>query len=302
LSPDPDLRQRPRRHPWSRRALVRTLETGARALAGRAWYRRRHLSAGGLAVRREEIAVEGLPPAFERFRVVQLSDLHAGPFVRRGDLAGAVERCNSLGPDVVALTGDFVTHSVDEAPLILDDLALLRAREARLAVLGNHDYRGRREGELVAALEARGIRTLRNASHRIERDGGAVIFVGIEDLEEGRVIDLDAARADVRDGDVEIVLCHNPHGARRIARRGCAAVLSGHTHGGQVDLPLLRRAGPVHPGARIELGTSVLIVSRGLGAIGLPLRVGAPSELVVIELVGAAIESAGDIEAPRRTA
>lgn len=281
---DLELRQRPRRHPWARRALVRALETGARVAAGRAWYRRRHLSRAGLGIRRERLEVEALPASFEGFRIVQLSDLHAGPFLRRGDLREAVELTNELAPDVVALTGDFVTHGIDEARLILDDLALLRAADARLAVLGNHDYRGRREHELVDELARRGIRTLRNAAHRVERSGGAVGFVGVEDLEEGRVIDAAAAREQLRDGDIEIVLCHNPLGAPALARPGCVAVLSGHSHGGQVDLPLIRRAGPIHPGARIELGSTALIVSRGLGAIGLPWRVGAPSELVVVEL------------------
>jgi uncharacterized protein len=271
-----------------RRALVRVLETAARVAAGRALYRRRHLRRPGLRVRRERLEVEGLPRSFEGFRIVQLTDLHAGPFVRRGDLREAVELCNGLEPDVIVLTGDFVTHTIDEAPLILDDLAGLRAREARLAVLGNHDYRGRREQVLVDALAQRGIRTLRNAAHRVERSGGAVAFVGVEDLEEGKVIDAEAARRELRDGDVEIVLCHNPLGGPAFARPGCAAVLSGHSHGGQVDLPLIRRAGPIHPGVRIELGSTALIVSRGLGAIGLPLRVGAPTELVQVDLAARA--------------
>jgi len=90
----------------------------------------------------------------------------------------------------------------------------------------------------------------------------------------------------VQAGDVEIVLCHNPRGASAIAGAGCTAILSGHTHGTQVDLPLLRRLGPQHPGLRLELGPTTLIVSRGLGVVAVPLRVGVPAEVVYVRLEG----------------
>ena len=111
-----------------------------------------------------------------------------------------------------------------------------------------------------------------------------MVITGLEDLEEGRVVDVAAARKDLRSGDTEIMLCHNPRGARVLARQGCAAILSGHTHGTQVDLPWLRSLGPDHPGLRVEFGRTSLIVSRGLGVVGAPLRINAPAEVVVVEL------------------
>jgi uncharacterized protein len=105
------------------------------------------------------------------------------------------------------------------------------------------------------------------------------------------VIDVAAARAGVRPGDVELVLCHNPAGAQRLARHGCAAVLSGHTHGHQVDLPLIRRAAPRHPGDRVQRAGTACITSRGLGALGVPLRVRARPELVLLELARAPDEA-----------
>jgi predicted MPP superfamily phosphohydrolase len=278
------LRQPPRRHTLVRRAAVRASESLAVALGGRALYRRRWLSRARVGVREEAIAVRDLPRSLELFSIVHLSDFHAGAFVRRGDLTQVVDVANELQADLAAVTGDFATHGWRDALEIADDLGRLRARHGALAVFGNHDYRGRREGEIARELAARGIEVLRNSARRIERDDGALAVVGVEDLEEGRAIDLAAARALVREADVEIVLCHNPLGAAAIARPRCAAILSGHTHGCQVDLPLLRRAGPVHPGARVALGPTRLIVNRGLGVIAVPWRSGAPTEIVRVVL------------------
>lgn len=279
-----DLRQAPRRFSLARRATVRAIEGLSLALGGRALYRRRHLTPPGLVVRVERVMHPELPAGLDGFRVVQLSDIHAGPFIRRGDLARVVSEVERLAPDLIVITGDLITHRMEEAELILDDIARLRAPHGVCAVFGNHDYRGRREGEIERRWSARGVEFLRNRGRRLEVAGGALCVVGVEDLEEGRVVDLAAARAVARPEDFELVLCHNPRGAPACARPRCLAVLSGHTHGGQLDLPWLRSAGPAHPGLRIDLGGTVVLVSRGLGSIGLPLRIGVPTELVVLEL------------------
>jgi len=273
-----DVRQTPRRHGRIRLGAARLAECACAALGGRAYYRARYLAPGRLVVRSEIARVPGLPASLAGFSVVQISDLHGGSFVGPGDLAHLVEVASALEPDVIALTGDFVTHHAGEVERIAADLARLRARAGVYAVFGNHDYRGRQEARIAAALP--GVRFLRNACARIERGGAHVALVGIEDLEEGRVVDLELARAGSAPGDVEIVLCHNPLGARAIARTGCAAILSGHTHATQVDLPVLRRLGPKHPGLRVILGDTLLVTSRGVGAVGVPLRIGAPAEIV----------------------
>ena len=274
----------PRRYGGARIALCKVLERGCARLGGRAFYRRRSLAPGRFRVRRETVAVPGLPPGLEGFRVAQLSDLHAGPFLGEGDLAPVVAAANALEPDACALTGDFITSRWDEALLVLADCAALESRHGTFAVFGNHDYHGRREDLIEAAFQSAGIRFLRNRCARIETGAGALALVGLEDLEESRRIDLAGARAGVRPGDVELVLCHNPAAAAELARPGCAAILAGHTHGGQIDLPLARRLGPPHPGDRLGLGSTQLIVSRGLGALVLPLRVRSPAEVVLVEL------------------
>lgn len=285
-SKNQDPRRPPRRFSNARIRAFAALERGARALGGRAHYRRRHLAAGRFGLREERLEVAALPSGLEGLCVVHLSDLHAGPFLGPGDLSDVVRAANDQGPDLVFLTGDLVTHGWQDALSVLDDLGGLRPRLATLAVFGNHDYRGREEGKIEQAFAARGIRFLRNAGWLHDSGAGRLAVVGLEDLEEARWIDVQAARAGTEEAEVELVLSHNPWGGPLMASERCAAVFSGHTHGGQVDLPLARGLGPAHPGSRVRLGSTTLIVSRGLGCIGLPLRVGAPSELVVARLAG----------------
>ncbi|MFN0242657.1 MAG: metallophosphoesterase [Planctomycetota bacterium] len=280
-------RATPRRFSPLRLAFFRSVEHVSASLGGRAFYRWWHLRTGRFRMREETIAVRGLPREWHGYTIAQLSDFHGGSFVRAGDLRDVVASVNRIQPDLCVLTGDFVTHRWDESLGVLADCAGLRARDGVFGVFGNHDYRGRLEGRIADAYSARGIRMLRNEGVRIRRGDASLALVGLEDLEEARAIDPDAARAGLSDCDVEILLCHNPSAARALAHERCAVILSGHTHGGQIDLPLLRRLGPPHPGARVRLGATTLVVSRGLGVVGFPLRVGSPAEVVVVRLVRA---------------
>lgn len=223
-----------------------------------------------------------LPAEFEGFTIAQLTDLHAGPFLGRGGLRSVVESVNRREVDLVALTGDFVTHHWSEAEFIADDLAKLESREGSFAVFGNHDYKDRMEERIESAYPA--VRFLRNSGVRIERGVHSLALLGLEDLEEGKVIDLKAAQASAGRTDVALAMCHNPHGGTFLAEAGMRVVLSGHTHGTQVDLPFLRRLGPPHPGLRVELGETTLIVSRGLGVVGIPWRFRSPAEVVYVIL------------------
>lgn len=284
-----DLRIPARRHSNLRLGTVRLAMQTAALLGGRRFYRRRYLRPGRFVLREEPIPVPRLPAELEGFTIAQLSDLHAGPFLRGGDLADVVQAVNQRAPDVCVLTGDYITDAWHEALLVLDDLARLDSREGSFAIFGNHDYRGRCEGRIASAFAERGIRFLRGACVRMQRAGSAVALVGLEDLEEAKQgVEPHVARADVRAGDVEVCLCHNPAGGPALARPGCAAVLSGHTHGRQIDLPWVRKQGPPHPGTRVALGPTTLIVNRGLGVIGVPLRYRAPAEVVFARLTRAA--------------
>ncbi len=155
------------------------------------------------------------------------------------------------------------------------------------AVFGNDDYCNGAEGRIAEELARAGVRFLRNESVRLDCGRGVLAIVGVEDLQEGRRVDLDAARAGLEIGDVEVLLCHNPQGAPLFARPSCALVLSGHAHGAQIDLPLLRNLGPPHHGPRLPFGKTTSITSRGLGVVALPLRLRARAEVVIVSLCAA---------------
>ncbi|MFT7487359.1 MAG: putative MPP superfamily phosphohydrolase, partial [Candidatus Paceibacteria bacterium] len=244
----------------------------------------RFLAAGRFHERRETILVADLPAGLEGFTIAQLSDLHAGPFLGEGDLQHVVRRINELQVDLVALTGDYITHHVTDAFCLAPDLGALRSRHGTFAVFGNHDYRGRREQEIVDCFGAAGVRFLRNEGVRLDSKDGVLHLAGVEDLEEAKQIDPAAARASMRPGDVGVLLCHNPAGAAQLAREDCALMLSGHTHGGQLNHPLIPKLGPRHPGNRVQHAETTCIVSRGLGVIAIPFRIQAPAELVLISL------------------
>lgn len=279
----------PRRFSRARIRLFLAVDRLARLCGGRAFYRARYLAPGRLVLRHEDVHVRDLPRWLDGYRLGVVSDVHGGTFVGPGDLAHAVALLARSEPHVVCVLGDFFVDVPEEAARVTGDLARLAAPDGVFGVFGNHDYRGRREHELVAALP--NVRFLRNDGVRVTRAGEprALALVGIEDPEEGKVVDVTRARAAARPGDVEVALVHHPRAAPAFARagpsgRGAHLVLAGHTHGTQVDLPLLRRLGPAHPGLRVHLGGTTLLVCRGLGVIGVPLRVGAPAEVLCVTL------------------
>lgn len=278
----------PRRFSRFRIAVFATIERICVLLGGRHFYRWRYLSPKRLGVRDIELPIPAGAAALDGLVIAHLSDIHAGPFLAKGDLGAVVDLIEQRRPDVVCWTGDYVTHGIHNVQPVIPELRRCVGKLGTFAVFGNHDYKKRREWEMTAALEPDGWTFLRNSSHQLEVNGGTVAFAGIEDPEEGKVVDVAAAMAEARSADLVIALSHGPRGAPAFAEYGVAAVLSGHTHGSQVDLPFLRDLGPAHPGLRIELGSTTVLVSRGLGVVGMPLRTGVPAEVSFVTLRAAA--------------
>lgn len=222
---------------------------------------------------------------------MQLSDIHHGLYMRLEEVERAVELANRLEPDLVALTGDFVTASPRYIRPVARALGHLRARLGCFAVLGNHDHRVGADA-VTAALEAHGVQVLRNRHERLRRNGSSLTVAGVDDIGYGHD-DLPCALRGMDPASPAILLCHNPAVLPLAAASGVDLVLSGHTHGGQVDLPRLRSFVRTR-GLRIPLrhgweqvGATQIYISRGLGTVVFPLRVQCPAEIPALRLEAA---------------
>ena len=238
------------------------------------------------AIDRQEIYLRRLPKALDGFRVVHLSDFHYGPLVDPRHLERAIEITNDLKPDLIALTGDYISQERRYAAPCAELVGYLEAKHGVFAVLGNHDHWT--DAKLIADLfRTEDIQVLINEGLRIDIDGESFWLAGVDDTMVG-LEDLSLALAGSRDGEFKLLLAHNPIILRRAARAGVDLVLSGHTHGGQVTLrPEKNRSG--RPRRRMLRGlgrraNTQIYVTRGLGMVVLPIRYGCPPEVSVLEL------------------
>nr|WP_295857354.1 metallophosphoesterase [uncultured Xylophilus sp.] len=250
-------------------------------------------------VRRIDIALPGLPPAWDGFTIAQLSDLHVGPTIRRGYVQRIVDRVNALQADAVAITGDLVDGSVPELRAHVAPLAGLHSRHGVFVVTGNHEYyAGARPW--IAELRRLGLSVLLNEHVVLQRpapdglgDPGLVI-AGVTDFHAGhfdrsQASDPVQAIAGAPAGAPRILLAHQPRSAPAVAAAGCQLQLSGHTHGGQfwpwnLFVPMQQ---PFVSGLH-RVGALQVYVSRGTGYWGPPKRLGAPSEITLVRLRAAA--------------
>jgi predicted MPP superfamily phosphohydrolase len=247
--------------------------------------------AAHIRVTRQTVTVPNLPPAFASKTVAVLADLHHGPYVGIEFIREAVRLTNSLGPDLIALVGDYA-HKGDQAhvqlPPCLDALSALSAPLGVFAVPGNHDMQkgGAVYRERVAATP---LIDVTNAHRRVSAGGDDLYVAGVDDLWWGTP-DLGRALAGVPAGAAVVLLSHNPDFAEERPDGRVGLMLSGHTHGGQVYLRGLGSGWlPSKYGAKYRHGllrgpASQVLVSRGLGEAGVPLRVNVPPEVNLLTL------------------
>jgi hypothetical protein len=225
--------------------------------------------------------VKNLPESFQGKKLIQVSDLHCSRTVSARYLSGCIQRINSLEPDIVLLTGDYVTHDLrgKYRRRIVDLVADIQSRHGVYACLGNHDYGigsvlGSWNNELLYdltdGLTSKGIRLLRNQSAQLEIDGRHLWLVGLGDYWV-KDFDPDKAFADVPTQHSSIALVHNPDGFDHLQAYPASAILSGHTHGVQTCFADPRgfkiTTRPYHAGM-YRRGNKRLYVNRGLGRLG----------------------------------
>jgi predicted MPP superfamily phosphohydrolase len=238
-----------------------------------------------------EVALARLPPALSGLTIVQLTDIHVGPWIDRGFVEELARRAQVLEPDLFAITGDLVDGSVASLGEAVAPLGRLRSRFGTFFVNGNHEYYSGLE-EWNAALARMGIRVLRNERVEIGEPGASFDLVGVDDWSARRLgngYDLDAALAGRDPNRAAVLLAHQPGGFEDAARRGIGLQISGHTHGGQMFPWTLLVHAVYHryTAGLARFGDAAIYVSRGCGFWGPPVRVGAPPELVRIRLVPA---------------
>jgi len=238
------------------------------------------------------VPLTDLPPALDGFIIVQLSDLHVGPTIKRGHLQRIVERVNSLAPDLVAITGDLTDGRVAELKAEVAPLTSLSARHGIYCVTGNHEYYSEAEA-WVTAFRRLGMRVLINECDYVEHEGATLAVAGITDLSAGYYVathhsDPAAAARDIPSGMIRILLAHQPNSAPPAAEAGFDLQLSGHTHGGQLwPFSLLARRANRFLAGLGKQDRMWVYTSRGTGYWGPPMRFGAPAEITRIRLTSA---------------
>jgi hypothetical protein len=248
-----------------------------------------------LSIEQHTIKLERLPEAFRGVRIVQISDFHYAEFTEAYFLREMVQQVNRLQPDLVLLTGDFIsfgplpysyarTH-MPECAAILSGITCPQ----RWAILGNHDTQVGPE-YVIGPLRDHGIPVLRNQYHPIERDGGRLWLAGLGSAcLNDSFPDRGIPRQAIGGKDPIIVLAHEPDILPEIARYNVDLMLSGHTHGGQIRIPflpplILPDFGKNFVEGLFRHGGTQLYVNRGIGAVGAPFRLNCPPEITVLTL------------------
>lgn len=241
---------------------------------------------------RVDIPLADLPPELAGFTIVQLSDIHVGPTIKRDYVQAIVNRVNELDADLVAITGDVVDGSVDQLRAHTAPLGGLLSRHGSYFVTGNHEYYSG-AAPWMREFERIGLRGLHNRHVVINHRGGRFVLAGVTDYSAGafdaaHASDPHAALAGSPADLPRILLAHQPRSAPAADAAGFHLQLSGHTHGGQFwpwnfFVPLQQ---PFTAGLHRHGGLQVY-TSRGTGYWGPPKRFGAPSEITVLRLVAA---------------
>jgi predicted MPP superfamily phosphohydrolase len=260
-----------------------------------------------------EIPVADLPAGLDGLRILQLSDIHASDFMPRSEIRRAVEMGNSLGTDLTVVTGDFITGTNDPLEDCIAELSRLRAPLGVWGCNGNHEIYADAEQRAQQLFERFGMRLLRQENAELAWRGEKFNLIGVDYQREraasGKKLPmLRGAEPLIRKDIFNILLSHNPNSFRRAAELGIQLSLAGHTHGGQVQveivdhsfsparfmtkfiaglyqLPLGANSNPANVVAANDPPKhAALYVNRGLGTIGMPVRIGVPPEITLITL------------------
>jgi predicted MPP superfamily phosphohydrolase len=244
----------------------------------------------------ETISIKNLPNEFDGFTISLISDVHSSVFMSKERMQEYAKIVNSLESDLVLVTGDFVTMQLDEVYPFAEAFSVLKAKHGVYGCLGNHDFYTREVTKVADEVNACGITLLRNNSVKIEKNGQQFYLLGVDDIGTNKQADFAITQAmrNVEESASKILMCHRPYFFETANEKGIDVTFSGHTHGGQVVffrssnnvISPARMASPYVSGL-YSLGDSKLYVNRGLGTVGIPVRLNCPPEITKITLVAA---------------
>ena len=243
-------------------------------------------------VQEVDIPIANLPSGLNGLRILQLSDIHLGSFLEESELARVVDASNELRPDLAVITGDLISVAGDPLEACIKQLGRVRTIAGIYGCLGNHERYARAERETVKLARAADIRFLRREATTLKFGGDEMRIAGVDHQTiRSRGGYLRGAETLIQEGAFNVLLSHNPDVFPVAKKKGFDLTLAGHTHGGQVAVEILdqnlsvaRFFTPFVHGVYRE-GQSAIYVTRGIGTIGLPARIGAPPEISVIRLV-----------------
>jgi predicted MPP superfamily phosphohydrolase len=273
-------------------------------------------------VLRVEIPIANLPPALDGLRIVQLSDVHMSGYMTREQVRRAVGMANGLAADLAVITGDFITGASDPLADCIEELRELRAPLGAWGCNGNHEIYAQVEDSAQRLFAQAGMKLLRQENTQLSWRGAQFNLIGVDYQRErsrnGHRLPMLAHLAPLVRRDIpNILLSHNPNAFNRAAELGIELTLSGHTHGGQVQVEILdHRFSPARfitdyiaglyqrpllapapsdrasasatfaldPSRDSPLPSAALYVNRGLGTVGAPVRIGVPPEITLVVL------------------
>lgn len=243
-------------------------------------------------VTRRVLTFSDLPPAFDGLTILHISDVHAGLYMERDQMQEVVARANAQHADLVLQTGDMIDYSPSYIPEYVAAFRDLRAPLGVITCLGNHDlYTGALR--VIKGVRDAGQIVVRGDTHLIERNGSTLALAGIDDpdnwvFDDPQTLAVDRVLEGLPSDAFTILLAHRPGAFDTARQRGVPLTLAGHIHGGQIAIPLVRwSAGQLitkYVAGHFVSGGSQLYVSRGIGVVGVPIRVFVPPELALLEL------------------
>ncbi len=240
-------------------------------------------------VREVDVPIPNLPAGLDGLRLLQVSDIHLSAFLSEKDLARVIDCANGLRPHLALVTGDLITACGDPLDACLRQVSRLRADAGILACMGNHEHYAQAEHYAEREGARLGIRFLRGQAQPLSFGSGVLNLAGVDYQQTGRPYLRGAGRLTLP-GACNVLLSHNPDVFPVAVREGFDLTLAGHTHGGQVTVEIFHQSinaarffTPFVYGLYRE-GAASAYVTRGIGTIGIPTRIGAPPEIALLRL------------------